>query len=441
MSPEELLKETLEKNKNEHALLHQKLDKLEKEKATDSQIKEQIEGLQKSLAEGTEAILVLEKQIKKDKKELAIHKEITESNLDKKNHVAFKTLQNSLLSLHDDYKNSIDQDNIVHLGGGGVNFETLGKVIGKQLGSDYTDGRKGGIFARHAVLNTVIMSILRHTSVLDKVNVMNVNANEGTVPFMERTVRAIWGSYAELLEAQRKRGTTNKVKFDCKPITSVLELDFTLEVTDTVGFYTKLISQLAEDIDLVLSNSIFNGAVDYDGNAINANKTVSGILTTGALGSGSEIFTKPEIIQTKSSGGANFTYDFEDVSNLIVALKQGYRQNSNLYMSRAEFEKWRLLKSTEGVPLLQPNNMSGSAYMVWGHQVEVIEFMPTSNDAGTKSVILGDLQKAYTVFASPVGKMQMEDITEFPNMLFKMFTNFDGFLTCAEGIKILQKKA
>jgi len=164
--------------------------------------------------------------------------------------------------------------------------------------------------------------------------------------------------------------------------------------------------------------------------------TVEETAFTSGDGSG-----KPTGFLTDASSGKTaasataVTYD--ELVDLLYSVRDVYIRNGNFMMNRTTASIVRKLKSSDGVPLWQPNLQTGQPNMLLGIGARINEQMPAMT-TGLTPIAVGDFKK-YRI-ADRVG-MVMQVLNELyaanGQIGFKIHKRTDGKLVRTEAIKYL----
>ena len=123
-------------------------------------------------------------------------------------------------------------------------------------------------------------------------------------------------------------------------------------------------------------------------------KKPKGILAYQSVSAENWTWGKIEEVALADAGQVNF----DDLINLMGALKPNYLSGSSWLMSRSVLAQLRRIKSTDGYYIWQPSTDQSSSATVFGYQVEISDDMPALDaDQPKASVIFGNFKLGYQI--------------------------------------------
>ncbi|GAB3290352.1 phage major capsid protein [Parahaliea aestuarii] len=126
--------------------------------------------------------------------------------------------------------------------------------------------------------------------------------------------------------------------------------------------------------------------------------------------------------------GADGDFGYDALVTLIHSLKPKYRKKAKLYASTSAIEIMRKFKDANGMPIWQDaNGTTGKPQSIMGYVVEEVPEMPEVA-AGSKSVMFGDLSKAYAFVSHSTGLQILRDQITEPG-----YTKFPSRMLCGSG--------
>lgn len=140
-------------------------------------------------------------------------------------------------------------------------------------------------------------------------------------------------------------------------------------------------------------------------------------------------------IQKILSGTAgDFTAD--NLIDLELELKKGYRQNAAWMFSKSVLRKLRKLKDSDGNYIWTPGLAEGSRSTILGYKFEENEDMPTMA-ADSNAILFGDFKRAYTIVDRMGTRVLRDPYTNKPNVSFYTTKRVGGMLVDSSAIKVL----
>jgi HK97 family phage major capsid protein len=176
------------------------------------------------------------------------------------------------------------------------------------------------------------------------------------------------------------------------------------ELTVSVPVSMKLLEDSYNNIEEAVVQEIYRAFVELESNLF-----INGLGVNTPMGILSEATTTTEVtggtkaFLTVNSGGAT-TYTKAGISNIFTSLKQGYWDKAKWFSSRSALAELFRLSDVDNLfmyPLPNASNASGSQLSLYGKEVVVLEHLPVVA-AGSKSLIYGSMEDAYTIVDKPI---------------------------------------
>lgn len=212
--------------------------------------------------------------------------------------------------------------------------------------------------------------------------------------------------------------------FSIVPFTDNLEMDTAFNIVGDI------LSSAAEEFTITESSEFINNGTG---------EGLKGILTYADDDSADgNSFDK---IQAIASAGSSLAFD--DVWNLFYSLKSAYTPGAVAFANRLTMRELRKLKDTQNRYLWEFNNQVGQPATIGGYPViEMPELVaPAANGTfttGDQPIIFGDFKGGYKVVDGMGITTTRDNLTDYPNIVYKMKKRSGGGLTKGECIKKLK---
>ena len=144
-------------------------------------------------------------------------------------------------------------------------------------------------------------------------------------------------------------------------------------------------------------------------------------------------------LQVVESGAAGvFTGD--NLTDLVYALKAGYRANARFMMSQLTVAQARKLKDSEGNYLWAPGLQIGQPSTLMGYGIAENEDMPGAA-ADANAILFGDFNRGYTIVDRIGTRILRDPYTNKPYVGFYTTKRVGGMLTDSNAVKVLKLSA
>lgn len=223
-----------------------------------------------------------------------------------------------------------------------------------------------------------------------------------------------------------KKDTFGRVTIMVADLFSILNFTDNLEMDSAINLVTQLFSKAAEDFTITESAEFVSG----DGV-----EEMKGVLTY-ADGTG---FDKVE----RTQSGTTLKLDWDDIFNVIYSLESNYWSGSTMFANRLTMRVIRKLKDAEGRYLWEFSQQAGQPAMVAGFPImEMPELAaPDASDnyvQGDEPIIFGDIRRGYQIVDRLGITTTRDNLTQYPDIVYKMKKRSGGGLKLGETIKTLQ---
>lgn len=249
----------------------------------------------------------------------------------------------------------------------------------------------------------------------------------------ERLIRkesngALWGDQIDNFDDATKKDKFGKVKIMVNDLHAIVPFTDNLEMDSVINIVTEILESASEDFAISIAQEGINGT---------STNRMQGILSVDE--SAGDEFGKIQRITTGSAG----SIAFDDLYNLIYSIKTRYMTNSVMYGNRLTHRVVRKLKDNEGQYLWQPNNQVGQPANVAGVPfLEMPELVkPDASDVyqtGEQAIMYGDLKAGYRMVSRMGIRTLRDNLTQYPDVVYKMKRRVGGGLLKGEAIKILK---
>ena len=210
--------------------------------------------------------------------------------------------------------------------------------------------------------------------------------------------------------------------FSIVPFTDNLEMDTAFNIVNDI------LSSAAEDFAITEASEFINNSTG---------EGLKGLLSYASDAANANSFDK---IASIASAGSSLAFD--DVWNLLYSLKTAYQSRGVAYCNRLTFRELRKLKDSENRYLWEFNNQVGQPATIGG--VPILEMPELVAPAAAGTFTTGDVPIFYGDFGAGykiVDRMGIvttrDNLTQYPDIVFKLKKRSGGGLTKGEAIKKL----
>jgi len=202
----------------------------------------------------------------------------------------------------------------------------------------------------------------------------------------------------------------------------------------------RMLDDAAVDIEGWLANKIANKIARGEADAfINGDgaKQPRGIATYTMAETADATRAWGQIEKVKTGTSADFgTYPFDNLTDVIQALKPGYQQAARFLTRREVITKLRKAKDSTARPLWEPSLQVGVPDRILGYPVTIAQDMPTLA-SGSASLAFGNFAEAYTI-VDRLGMRTLRDpFTAKPYVVFYSTGRVGGGVLNFEAVKFL----
>ncbi|MEG3074341.1 MAG: phage major capsid protein, partial [Ruthenibacterium sp.] len=132
---------------------------------------------------------------------------------------------------------------------------------------------------------------------------------------------------------------------------------------------------------------------------------------------------------------------FDDIVNLVYALKSPYRRNAAFLTHDTTVAALRKLKDSNGQYLWQPSLVAGQPDRLFGYPIHTSPYAPTIA-AGALSLAFGDFSNYWIADRQGRTIQRLNEIYAGNGQVgFLVTERVDGKVILAEGIQLLKQKA
>ncbi|MCM8527306.1 MAG: phage major capsid protein, partial [Lentisphaeraceae bacterium] len=249
---------------------------------------------------------------------------------------------------------------------------------------------------------------------------------------MNQSNGATWEKNMANYTAQTKNNIFAKLSITIEDLYSIIIIHKNLVSDNAFNLVFHLLDNGSEDFAIAEGTSFWSG---------NGLGELKGILNTDDA---SDSFEKIERIETAAAN----TIAVEDMYDLIGALKLPYQRNAQIKAHRNAITVLRKLRSDSGAGagtgnfLWQPSLIVGQPQTFNGlplTQAPELSSTPLVNN--TEAIVVGDFRKGYRVIDRMGTEVVRDELTQYPNIAFKMHKRVGGGPEKGEAIKILKTKS
>jgi HK97 family phage major capsid protein len=204
------------------------------------------------------------------------------------------------------------------------------------------------------------------------------------------------------------------------------------KLTDQIKVSTELLQDSMFDLDGYLSEEFAR--------ALGVAEEQAFIAGTGT-GQPTGIFGTKNGADIGATAAGQTAIAFDDIVNLIYALKSPYRRNAVFLTHDATVSAMRKLKDANGQYLWQPSLQAGQPDRLFGYPLYTSPYVPTLA-AGALSIAFGDFSNYWIADRQGRTLQRLNELYAGNGQVgFLITERVDGKVILAEGIKLLQQKA
>ncbi len=248
-------------------------------------------------------------------------------------------------------------------------------------------------------------------------------------------------SYKKILQKKNNGATRNPSDFSTatkqdnfadvviKPfdLFAIALFESNLIMDSSFDLVSNLMQSIAEDFAITEAQEFVSG----DG----ANG-LRGILTYPDAGVDTNNFLEIEQLTSGTSG----SFDFDDLIDLQAQLKNVYTANGSWMMNRKTEAVARKIKNSQGDYIWSPAVTPGSPATILGSPV--VELFEAPDVASNSlSIVYGDARAAYQIVDRLGMEVTRDDLTQYPDIAYKVKRRSGGGLIKGEALKILKIQA
>ncbi|HHZ96993.1 MAG TPA: phage major capsid protein [Flavobacteriales bacterium] len=282
-------------------------------------------------------------------------------------------------------------------------------------------------------LDSMIDKLVRELSpIRSMASVSTISTDKWEQLKMNQTNGALWEKDMSNFTAQTKENDFDKLSIFVQNLHSIAIFSDDLINDSAFNIVGEILQSIAEDYALTEGISYWTG----DGVG-----EMSGVLNAPAVGSGKGGFDEIERI----NGTTSLKWKFEDVYNLIYALKLPYVNGAEFKANRLGIAELRKLRSDSGAGagtgdfLWQPSGIAGQPATIAGFPItQAPELSATPLVAGIEGLVFGNFRKAYKIVDRMGVAVLRDNLTGYPNIAYKSKKRMGGGVSKGEALKILK---
>lgn len=296
------------------------------------------------------------------------------------------------------------------------------------------DDASGGIFVMPTIDSLIDKLIREFSNVRAEASVVTIAGDKWERRVKKQTNGALRRGALTNFDDATKADKFGLVSIFVGDLFSIIPFTDNLEMDSMINIVSEILSGAVEDFAITEAAEFVSG----DG----VDGAMKGVLTYAEDSVGGSSFDKIERIVT----GTSLKITFDDVYNLIYAPKSAYTPRSKMYANRLTQRTLRKLKDNDGQYLWQPSNQAGQPALIGGYPIiEMPELVaPDASDsfvAADQAIIFGDLASAYKIVDRLGVTVTRDNLTQYPDIVYKMKKRSGGGLVKGEAVKILKIKA
>jgi len=288
------------------------------------------------------------------------------------------------------------------------------------------DDAAGGITVPPTIDSLLDKLIREFSNVRALSSVATIAGDKWERMLLKQTNGAVRRKALDNFDDATKKDKFGRVTIMVADLFSIIPFTDNLEMDSMINIVSEILSGAAEEF------AITEGQEFVTGDGV---EEMKGILTYED-GTG---FDKVE----RTQSGTTLKLDFDDVFNLIYSLKTGYQPGAKMFANRLTMRVLRKLTDAEGRYLWEFSQQVGQPANIAGYGLfEMPELVaPNSSDEyvqGVEPIIFGDLGKGYKIVDRLGITTTRDNLTQYPDVVYKLKKRSGGGLVKGEAIKTLQ---
>ncbi len=296
------------------------------------------------------------------------------------------------------------------------------------------DDAAGGVTVM-PVIDSMIGKLVREFSQARGVaSVASIPGNEWQRLIRKQTNGALRRSALSNFDDATKSDRYGLIKILVDDLFSIVPFTDNLEMDTSFNVVQDILSSAAEDFAITEGEEFINNA--------------TGEGLRGLLSYTSDTATGNSFDKIASIASAASSLAFNDVWNILYSLKTAYRGGSVAFCNRLTFRELRKLRSDSGAGantgqyLWEFNNQIGQPATIGGVPIrEMPELVaPAANGTfttGDVPLIYGDFKAGYKIVDAMGIVTTRDNLTQYPDIVYKLKKRSGGGLTKGEAIKKL----
>lgn len=292
------------------------------------------------------------------------------------------------------------------------------------------DDAAGGITVM-PVIDSIIGKLMREFSNVRSVaSVSSITGDLWKQIIRKQTNGALRKSALSNFDDATKSDRFGEIKIMVDDLFSIVPFTDNLEMDTAFNIVTDILSSAAEDFAITEGTEFISN---------NTGEGLKGLLTYADDAANANSFDKIAAI----SSGTTLVMDFDDVWNVLYSLKSAYTGRANAYGNRLTLRELRKLKDTQNRYLWEFNNQVGQPATIGGYPIfEMPELVAPDASGnyvqGDEPLIFGDFNAGYKIVDSMGIVTTRDNLTQYPDIVYKLKKRSGGGLTKGEAIKKLK---
>lgn len=277
--------------------------------------------------------------------------------------------------------------------------------------------------------------IREHSDVRSLATTASISTDKWEQLKLIQTNGAKWGKNMSDFTSQTKDNTLAKLSILVENLYGIAIFNDDLINDSAFDLVGEILMSLSEDFAITEALSFWSG----DGVG-----EMSGILNAPEVGSGKNGFDEIERVTT----AASTTVAFEDIYDLIGALKVPYQNGAQFKANRSGITHIRKLRSDSGAGagtgnfLWQPSNIVGVPATLAGYPISQAQELTSSIEAANaEGLVFGNFRAGFRIVDRVGMEVVRDNLTQWPNVAYKAKKRVGGGVQKGEAIKILKTQS
>ncbi len=290
---------------------------------------------------------------------------------------------------------------------------------------DYNSGAdaNGGAFVM-PFLDAELAKLLREFSdIRSLASVQTISTDKWEQIVMNKVNGALWEKDMANFSDQTKNNSFNKLNMMVQNLHAIAIFSDDLINDSAFDIVGAILTDIAEDY------SVAEGLSYWTGNGVGE---MTGILTTTDANNS---FDKIERI----TSAASTVIGTDDIHELVGAVIDRYLPNSQFRANRAVITQMRQLKDSEGRPLWEPSLQAATPARLAGYPIRQATELASTLATDAEALVFGDFRQATKVIDRMGMTVLRDNLTQYPNIAYKVKKRLTGGVVKGQAIKILKQ--